>query len=243
MVNEDRWKYAKVDINLCDEIELNSNEMSGEDFAQLTENIEKSGLSSVPTAIKKANGRYVIISGNHRLRACKKLHYKKIGILYVNEDEISQDESIGIELSHNSLHGSPNVSILKKLFESIQSVDFKKFAHVNVDEVKPVSAEGLDIYAMKENFVFTVILYPNSFGSLDELYGDIREQAKKSDALILASEEDNEKTLLKLQTDIGKEFDIKSPSIAFAKLLELANGRLQEIKKDKENDMVNSKQG
>lgn len=243
MVNEDRWKYAKVDINLCDEIELNSNEMSGEDFAQLTENIEKSGLSSVPTAIKKADGRYVIISGNHRLRACKKLHYKKIGILYVNENEISQDESIGIELSHNSLHGSPNVSILKKLFESIQSVDFKKFAHVNIDEVKPVSAEGLDIYAMKENFVFTVILYPNSFGNLDELYGDIREQAKKSDALILASDEDNEKTLLKLQTDIGKEYDIKSPSISFAKLLELANERLQEIKKDKENDMVDSKQG
>ena len=243
MVNEDRWKYAKVDINLCDEIELNANEMSGEDFAQLTENIEKSGLSSVPTAIKKADGRYVIISGNHRLRACKKLHYKKIGILYVNEDEITQDESIGIELYHNSLHGSPNVSILKKLFESIQSVDFKKFAHVNIDEVKPVSADGLDIYAMKENFVFTVILYPNSFGNLDELYGDIREQAKKSDALILASEEDNEKTLLKLQTDIGKEYDIKSPSISFAKLLELANERLQEIKKDKENDMVDSKQG
>lgn len=197
----------------------------------------------MPTAIKKADGRYVIISGNHRLRACKKLHYKKIGILYVNEDEITQDESIGIELSHNSLHGSPNVSILKKLFESIQSVDFKKFAHVNIDEVKPVSADGLDIYAMKENFVFTVILYPNSFGNLDELYGDIREQAKKSDALILASEEDNEKTLLKLQTDIGKEYDIKSPSISFAKLLELANERLQEIKKDKENDMVDSKQG
>lgn len=39
MENEDRWKYAKVDINLIDEVEINANEMSGEDFAQLTDNI------------------------------------------------------------------------------------------------------------------------------------------------------------------------------------------------------------
>ena len=88
MENEDRWKYAKVDINLIDEVEINANEMSGEDFAQLTDNIAKSGLSSVPTCIKKDNGRYIMISGNHRLRACKKLHYKMLGILYVEESEI-----------------------------------------------------------------------------------------------------------------------------------------------------------
>lgn len=241
MVNEDRWKYAKVDINLIDEIELNANEMSAEDFAQLTENIEKSGLSSVPTCVKKDNGRYVMISGNHRLRACKKLHYKRLGILYIEESEITKDEAIAIELSHNSLHGQPNVSILKKLFESIQSIDFKKFAHVNVDEIKPVSTEGVDIFAMKENFVFTVILYPNSFPNLDGLFGDIREQARKSDTIILAAEEDNEKALLKLQQEIGKQYEIKSPSITFAKLLELANERLTEIR-SKKDDMVDSKQ-
>lgn len=233
MVMEDRWKYEKVDITLIDELEVNANEMSAEDFAQLTDNIAKSGLSTVPTCIKKNDGRFLMISENHRLRACKKLHYKTLGILYCNEDEISQDEAIAIELSHNSLHGEANVSILKKLFESIQSVDFKKFAHVNVDEIKPISIEGVEIIAMQENFVFTVILYPNSYDSLDSLFGDIREQARKSDAVILASEEDNEKVLLKLQSEIGKEYGIKSPSITFAKMLELANERLTEIREEK----------
>lgn len=242
MENEDRWKYAKVDINLIDEVEINANEMSNEDFAQLTDNIAKSGLSSVPTCIKKTNGRFVMISGNHRLRACKKLHYKMLGILYVEESEITNDEAIAIELSHNSLHGEANASILKKLFESIKSIDFKKFAHVNMDEIKPISTEGIDVYAMQENFVFTVILYPNSFESLDTLFGDIREQAKKSDALILASGGDNEKTLLKLQQEIGTQYDIKSPSITFARLLELASERLTEIKEgEKENDMEHNK--
>ena len=165
-----------------------------------------------------------------------------LGILYVEESEITNDEAIAIELSHNSLHGEANVSILKKLFASIKSIDFKKFAHLNIDEIKPISTEGIDVYAMQENFVFTIILYPSSFASLDTLYGDIREQARKSDALVLASDEDNEKTLLKIQQDIGKEFGIKSPSITFAKLLELASERLTEIRKgEKENDMEHNK--
>lgn len=239
METENRWKYEKVDINLIDEADMNANEMTGEDFAQLCDNIGKSGLSSVPSCYKKDNGRFVMISGHHRLRACKKLHYKTIGILYCLESELSKDEIIAIQLSHNSLHGHDNTSILKKLFEQIQSVDFKQFAHVNVDEIPPVSTDGISVFALKENFVFTVVLYPDSFENLDELFGDIREQASKSDALILANEKENERLLLKLQTEIGKQYDIKSPSISFAKLLELASERLTEIKEG--NDLVNSK--
>lgn len=239
METENRWKYEKVDVSLIDEADMNANEMTGEDFAQLCDNIGKSGLSSVPSCYKKANGRFVMISGHHRLRACKKLHYKTIGILYCLESELSKDEIIAIQLSHNSLHGHDNTSILKKLFEQIQSVDFKQFAHVNIDEIAPVSTDGISVFALKENFVFTVILYPDSFENLDELLGDIREQASKSDALMLASEKDNERLLLKLQTEIGKQYNIKSPSITFAKLLELAKERLTEIRKG--DDLVNSK--
>ena len=236
---EDRWKYDVVDINLIDEAEMNANEMSGEDFATLCENIGKSGLSSVPCCYKKENGRYGMISGHHRLRACKKNHFKKMGILWCHESELSKDEIIAIQLSHNSLHGQDNQSILKKLFEQIQSIDFKRFAHINIDEISPISTDGLSIYAMKENFVFTIILYPNSFENVDEIFGDIREQAKKSDTLILASQEENERLLLKLQQDIGSQYNIKSPSITFAKLLELARERLTEIKES--NDLERSK--
>lgn len=230
---ENRWKYEKVDINLIDEAEMNANEMTGEDFAALCDNIGMSGLSSVPCCYKKANGRFGMISGHHRMRACKKLHYSHMGILWCDESELTQDEIIAIQLSHNSLHGQDNRSILKKLFESIKSIDFKKFAHINIDEISPIDTDGISVYAMKENFVFTIILYPNSFENLDELYGDIREQAKKSDALILAHGEDNEMALLKLQQDIGSQYNIKSPAITFAKLLELARERLDEIKEEK----------
>lgn len=230
MEANDKWRYAKVDISLIDEVKVNANEMSDDDFAQLTSNISKSGLSSVPACVKRKDGRFVTISGNHRLRACKKLRYKEIGVLFCEEDEISQDEMIAIELSHNSLHGTAKASIVKKLLESIQTIDFKQFAHVNIDDIKGVKVEGIDIAAMAENFVLTVVLYPDSFKSLDALFGDLREYAKKSDALILASAKDNEKRLLDIQNAIGQQFDIKSTGITFGKLLELASERLAQIK-------------
>lgn len=230
--NEDRWKYSKVDIDLIDEAELNANEMTGEDYSQLVDNINKSGLCSLPTCYRKPDGRFVMIGGHHRLRACKKLHYKQIGIVWCDQSELTEDEIIAIQLSLNSLHGEDNKSILKKMFSLIKSVDYKKFAHINIDEIKPVSTDGISVFAMKENFVFTIVLYPNSFLNVDELYGDIREQAKKCDALLLAHQEDNEMHLLKLQQDIGQQFKIKSPAVSFAKLLELANERLNQIKEE-----------
>lgn len=235
MGNEDRWKYEKVQVQLIDEAEQNANEMSGEDFATLCDNIGKSGMSSVPCCYKKENGRFVMISGHHRLRACKKLKYKTIGILWANEKDLSKDEIIAIQLSHNSLHGQDNQNILKKLFEQIQSVEYKKFAHINMDEIAPIDTNGISISVMKETFVFSIILYPDSFANLDELFGDIREQSKKSDIVLLADQNPNEELFLKLQKEIGDQMRIKSPTITFAKLLELANERLTEIKK--ENDL------
>ena len=74
----------------------------------------------------------------------------------------------------------PGFDILKKLFEQIQTIEFKKFAHINIDEIAPVDTNGIDISVMKETFTFSIILYPNSFDALDGLFGDIREQAKKA---------------------------------------------------------------
>lgn len=240
MKSDDRWRYEKVDISLIEEADMNANEMTGEDFAALCDNIDKSGLSSAPCCYKKNNGKFVMISGHHRLRACKKLHYKSIGILYCNEEDLSKDEIIAIQLSHNSLHGQDNRSILKKMFEQIQSIDFKNFAHINIEEIKPISVEGVDICALKEDFVFTIILYPNSFSHLDELFGDIREHAKKSDTVILANQEENEMLFLKIQQEISKEYNIKSSRMCFARMLELASERLRQIK-NSNNDLGDSK--
>lgn len=234
--NENRWRYEKVDVNLIDEAQENANKMTDEDFQALCDNIGISGLSSTPCCYKKSNGRFVMISGHHRLRACKKLRYKEIGILYCLEEELSKDEIIAIQLSHNSLHGEDDKNILKKMFSQIQSIDFKQFAHVNVEEISSISSDELDIPLLKENFTFSVILYNNSAEHIDELISDIKELKRKSDVVLIADQNPCEELYLRLAQDIRNGLKIKSTNLQFAKILELASKQL----KQEQNDLGNS---
>lgn len=227
---EDRWKFEKVDINLIDEADINANKMSDDDFKALCENIGVSGLSSVPTCYKKEDGRFSMISGHHRLRACKKMHYSKIGILYVEESELSEDERIAIQLSHNSLHGEDDKNILKLLFAQIKSVDFKKFAHVNMDEIGSLDTNSLSFIPLQESYSFAVVLYADSVDSFTELIGDIKELSAKNNIVMLADGDKNEDLFLKLKKEIRDKYEIKSSNEAFAKILELAHARLIETK-------------
>lgn len=234
-MQEERWIYEKVDVNLIDEAEENANRMTEEEFDTLCRNIGISGLSSTPCCYKKSTGRFVMISGHHRLRACKKCGYKKIGILYCAEEELTKDEIIAIQLSHNSLHGEDDKNILKRLFSQIQSVDFKQFAHINMDEIKPIESNGLDISLMKENYTFSVVLYNRSLEDINALLMDIRELSKTSDVVLIADQEPSEEMYLNLRKEL-KDKNIKSTSIGFAKILELAHRQL----KMEENDLGDS---
>ena len=57
--------------------------------------------------------------------------------------------------------------------------------------------------------------------------------------ILLADKDPNEDMLLRLQKEIGDQFNIKSPAVCFAKLLDLAKERLTEIQS--EYDLGNSK--
>lgn len=227
MIDENRWTYVKVDISLIDEAEQNANIMSEADFNVLCENIGVSGLSSVPTCYKKGNGRYVMISGHHRLRACKKLGYKKMGILYASETDLTQDEIIAIQLSHNSLHGEDDRSILKKLFSQIQNVDFKKFANVNIDEIGSMPANKLTFNPFSENYTVGIVLYKDSKEAFEELIGNIRDLSETNDIVVIANGEETEESYFKLNKKIKDFKKIKSANVAFAEILRLAYKQLK----------------
>lgn len=232
MTDENRWIYAKVDIGLINEAEENANIMSEADFSTLCENIGASGLSSVPTCYKKDDGRFIMISGHHRLRACKKLGYKRIGILYALESSLSKDEIIAIQLSHNSLHGEDDKGILRSLFSQIQNVDFKRFAHVNIDEIGSIDANTLSFSPFSQNYTIGIILYKDSKEAFDELIGDVQEMSSKNDVVIIANGEETEEEYLRIKKILKDEKKIKSSNIAFAEILKLAYKQLKEERND-----------
>lgn len=227
-MKKDKWKVEKVSIEEIVPAELNANEMSEKDFQQLCNNIGVSGLSSVPTCYRReADGRYVLISGHHRVKAAEKDGYTQIYIMYAEEKDLTKDEIIAIQLSHNSLHGEDNKGILKRLFEQIQTVQFKQFAHINMDEIGSIDITSVNIVPMRETYNVALVLYKADINLLEELTGCVKEAMDSSEYVILADQENTEDEYLSLMKEIGQKFNIKSSNIAFAKILELAKKQIE----------------
>lgn len=227
-MKKDKWKVEKVSIEEIVPAELNANEMSEKDFLQLCNNIGVSGLSSVPTCYRReADGKYVLISGHHRVKAAEKDGYTQIYIMYAEEKDLTKDEIIAIQLSHNSLHGEDNKGILKRLFEQIQTVQFKQFAHINMDEIGSIDIASVNIVPMRETYNVALVLYKADINLLEELTGCVKEAMNSSEYVILADQENTEDEYLSLMKEIGQKFNIKSSNIAFAKILELAKKQIE----------------
>lgn len=232
-MTSDKWKYAKVPIEQVVPAPMNANKMTEEEQTRLTKNIKMSGLSSVITCYKRAvDGMYEIISGHHRVKSCLKLGYKEIGILYADESDLTKDEIIAIQTSHNSLHGTDDQSILKKLFDQINSIEFKEFAYINIDEIGTIDTNSAAFSPEVEEYTVSLVLYKNDMQRLKDLMGIIDELTPKSDMVVLADGDPSEGMLLELLKKIKTIYDIRSSSTAFAKILELAEAALGNDKKE-----------
>ena len=218
-----KWGVAKVGMSDIEGTKINANSMNPKDFDKLVHNIKETGLSSMIACYKRQeDGKFVIISGNHRYRACLKLGYKDMNILFADEKDISEDEIIALQLSHNSLHGEDDRSILKKLMDEIKDIDYKEMAHISVDDIEVEDVFSGSVVPMSEHYRVSLILYKNDIDTMKELMWMVDDEKSISDVVILADGTENEEKFLDLISKVREDFDIKSSSISFSKLLELA---------------------
>lgn len=236
---QDKWEYRKIDLSLVDDAETNANVMSEEMFNDLCESIGLSGMSSVPSCYRKEDGRYTIISGHHRVKAARKLGYKELGFLWTDKKNLTQDEIIGLQLSHNSIHGEDNKAILKKLFEQIKDVQWKRISNITMDEIGTMAANQMSIVPIKACYTVSLILYSDAEESFGELIGDIKELSGKSDVVMIADSDPSEELLLKLNKELRSTLNIQSSSVAFATILKLAREQLKAMGYDLDSNDKN----
>lgn len=144
----------RVHVERCRERDKNARVMDKAVFDQLKENMSQNGsLESLPFGYigKTRDGEleFCIISGHHRIRAARAAH---IMVVYViaTEDELTEDEIISKQLSHNALSGEDDQQVLKDLFESIRSIDEKTRSGIRVSDFdkakfRPVPAEEVSV--------------------------------------------------------------------------------------------------
>ena len=109
-------------------LENNARFMKDDQYDRLVENIERDEmLSSVPFAALDSEGNWEVLSGNHRVRAAIDAGLEEISVM-VTHDDLSKDQKIAIQLSHNSIVGEDDPTTLAGLYGSLEDIDMKLYS-------------------------------------------------------------------------------------------------------------------
>ena len=143
------YKLYLAAIDEIDYLEKNARFMTKEQFASLTNNIKKdSALSSVPLVYRKpVDGRLLVLSGNHRIKAAAEAGLTSFLVLLIDK-ELTREELVAIQLSHNAIAGQDDEQILKELYEELKDVEAILYAGFTSEQIQKL--QSADFSAIKE---------------------------------------------------------------------------------------------
>lgn len=214
----------------CIPLERNAHYMDKDIFDRLVENVAEDGfLSQLPFGMKRdEDGKYLMLSGNHRLKAAIKAKLDYILILYI--DETDKDTQLGYQLSHNALVGKDDRQMLKEIYSEIQSLEKKEFSGLNglefvdVQKISTPAINDGDIEITEMKFMFVESRANNIKNVLDNLE---KLQIDENSSIIVGSFE----AYIKLTQEVKKRYQIKSRSVAFSKMIDICEAYLEELAK------------
>lgn len=141
-----KWEMAveMVAVGELDAPDENARFMRHETFRRLVDNVKRDGvLSSLPFCWRKPDGRYLVLSGNHRVMAAKAAGLETIPILYTWR-AMTESERLGVQLSHNAIVGEDDPVLLRRLYERIEDVALKLYAGLDDKTLKLLEQVSLD---------------------------------------------------------------------------------------------------
>ena len=175
-------------------------------------------------------GNIFILSGNHRLKAAIKAKLEYILILYI--EEVDKDKQIAYVLSHNALVGKDDAQMLKEIYSEMRTIEAREFSGLNgiqfidTDKIPTVSINDGDIELTEMKFLFTESRSNDVKAVLAELE---KQKISANSSIVVGSYEE----FIKVATEVKKKFNIKSNTVAFARMVDICKAYLQEMK-DKE---------
>ena len=208
-------------VDDCVLLERNARYMPKEMMARLTANVKGDGfLSQLPFCVKEANGKFRVLSGNHRVIAARNATLHQILILYQDAQNLSTQKQTAIQLSHNSIAGKDDMQILQDLYASI--TDIAEKAYTGLDSIELFEMKAVEVPAISEadielaevNFLFSDMNKENVTNALDQL--EKRGFDEKTDILILGKVDE----FLEVMTRVKKRLNIKNRSVALLMMIE-----------------------
>lgn len=226
-----QYKIATVDVKNLEFLEKNARYMTAEMFHNLVDNVKKDGgLSSMPLCWKHGD-KYRILSGNHRCAAAIEAGLQEVTVLYIDK-ELSKQEQIAIQISHNAIDGKDDLVVLKELWDELEDVNLKYYAGLDdktLEEMEKVSMAALA--DVKLDFHSTTFLFlPDELEKFDKIIKQVERYTASSDSVYLNHLNDF-KRLLKAQNKMQASFNVKNSATSLMLILDLFNRHQEDLSK------------
>lgn len=225
----------------CELLVKNARYMTKEQLDRLTENVKGDGfLSQIPFCIKEANGKYRVLSGNHRVKSAIKAGLPKILVMFGDESDFDEQRQMAIQLSHNAISGQDDLAILKELYLSLKDLQLKAYSGIN--EAELMAYKAFDFAAISEqdialneiNFMFSDANVKDVEKVLDAL--DKKGVDPEKDALVLGDVD----RFIETMTRVKKRLNIKNRSVALLAMCRICEEYLNEAEGEERQNATNT---
>ena len=171
--NMKKFKIEEVQLSDIKFVKKNAHFMSNDTFNALVNNIRRDGqLSSVPFCVKHNDGTYTVVSGNHRTQAAKMAGLTSIHVMYIDENNTSNDWLLATQLSHNSIVGQDDAEVLKQLLDEITDVALKEYAHISNEVLESVKDINYTVEMPNNEIVPVTLMFIESI--IRQTHGNAR---------------------------------------------------------------------
>lgn len=224
-VRVERVKLADLKL-----LKLNARYLRQTQFARLVKNIRRDGtLTSVPFAWRQKDGKYLVLSGNHRVQAAIEAEIEEAFVMLC-DDEMPKDRRTALQLAHNAIAGEDDPATLKDLYESLEDVDWRVYSGLDDRELELL--DKVEVGSLSEanlDFQTTVITFlPTEHERAEAAWKAARDSIKNADEVWLASREDATRTLDALDA-AGRAFGVKNLATSLGLVLDVFEAHIADL--------------
>ncbi|MDD5092804.1 MAG: ParB/RepB/Spo0J family partition protein [Dehalococcoidia bacterium] len=223
-------RIVKINPNDLKLLELNARYMRHEAFQRLVANIrDDAALTSVPFACREEDGKYLVLSGNHRVKAAIAAGLDEIPVM-VTDEQLSRDRKIAIQLSHNAIAGEDDPAILKELYESIGQVDFKVYAGLDdktLELLDKVSIESFSEPHLKYQTI-TMLFLPDELEEARKTFEEVKALLSGNTEVWVTRWSEYDKWLDILEAT-GASYGIKNVATTVMVMMDLSRNHITDL--------------
>lgn len=207
--------------------EVNARFMEPGQFARLVENFRIDGrMTGVVTVAQNDDGALEILSGHHRTEAAIVADFAEIEVIVI-KTPLSEARKTAIQLSHNSISGQDNQSLLAQMYEGLD-LDAKKFSGLTDDVLAGLGAlSTLSVGSLTTEYEeLRLSFLPEDREKLDRQLARLKGSAK---AAAYAARLEDFDTLFDVLVRAKTTLNILNNALAILMMSELAAERLDQI--------------